>query len=351
MTQESIFAEMEAPTQERSDLQAVTYSALSMFRNCRRMFEYRYIKHLIPIKADDDNLRFGSLIHSCLEKWHGGASLTAVLEDIDRQCEKRSFDADVKQMWHLARAMMRGYAKAYPTENFNVIALEKTFSGPIINPETGAASRSFVLCGKVDGILNLPDGNYILETKTASGIDAGYLDKLWTDFQITIYSHYVERYLNIPITGIIYNVLVKAKLKQSAGETEDEFHERYLALAAKNKSGKSTAQRQMPETDYQFATRLDEKYAEPGMFHREVIYLDQSRFPILQAELWELTKSMLDARRRGVWYQNTSQCFAWNRPCAYLPICKSGDNPVLIENLYQIEAPNTELRSDPAPIF
>jgi hypothetical protein len=219
---------------------------------------------------------------------------------------------------------------------------------------TGAASRSFVLSGKVDGIVRLTDGNYILEHKTASAIDGDYIDKLWTDFQITLYAHYIERYVGIPIAGIIYNVLTKAKLKQSAGETEDEFRERYAALCQKNKSGKSTATRQMPETDYQFATRLDEKYAEPGMFHREVIFLDRSRFEILQAELWELTKSLLEAKRRGMYYQNTSQCYnfsGYHRNCSYLPFCKAGDNPVLVENLYQIVAPNTELRPAAEPIF
>ncbi|HOK47886.1 MAG TPA: LAGLIDADG family homing endonuclease, partial [Bryobacteraceae bacterium] len=195
----------------------------------------------------------------------------------------------------------------------------------------------------------------VITHNTASQIDADYLDKLWTDFQITIYAHYVERALNIPITGIIYNVIAKAKLQQSAGETEEEFRERYFALCAKNKSGKSTATRRMPETDYEFSKRLDEKYAEPGMFHREVIYLDRSRFEILQAELWELTKAMLEARRRGMYYQNTSQCFnegGYHRKCAYLPICKSGDNPVLTENLYTVVAPNEELReTTQQPVF
>ncbi len=341
------------PITEPEGPREITYSALSLFRNCRKAYEARHIKCLVPIHTDD-NLRFGTLIHDCLEQWHGGMSLEAVMDDIDTACAKRNVDPDVKKAWHLARAIMRNYAAKYPKEEWEVIALEKTFTGPIINPETGAASRSFVLSGKVDGIVKLPDGNYILEHKTASAIDGDYLDKLWTDFQITLYAHYVEKVLGIPITGIIYNVLVKAKLQQSAGETEEEYRERYFALAAKNKSGKSSAVRQMPETDYEFAKRLDEKYAEPGMFHREVIFLDRSRFEILQAELWELTKSLLEAKRRGMYYQNTSQCFnegGYHRKCCYLPICKAGDNPILIDNLYQIVAPNVELRETNQPVF
>ena len=342
----SVIAEPTGPVE-------VTYSALSMFRDCRKAFQNRHIRQLVPVQTDD-NLRFGSLIHNCLEQWHGGMSLDAVLDDIDHACERRAVDPDVKQMWHLARAMMRGYATRYPSEQWEVVALEKTFSGPIINPETGAASRSFVLSGKVDGIVKMPDGCYVLEHKTASAIDGDYLDKLWTDFQITIYAHYIEQTMGIPITGILYNVLVKAKLQQGKGETEEEYQERRAELLAKSKTGKTTAKRKQPESNEDFQQRLAEKYSDPELFHREMLYLSRDRFEILQAELWELTKAMLEARRRGMYYQNSSQCYnfaGYHRNCSYLPICKAGDNPVLIENLYRNVAPNAELRPATDPIF
>ena len=83
-------------------------------------------------------------------------------------------------------------------------------------------------------------------------LDASYLDRLWTDFQITLYAHYVEQALGIRISGVLYNILVKARLQQSAGETEAEFDARRAELIAKSKSGKSSAQRRMPETDEEF---------------------------------------------------------------------------------------------------
>ena len=175
-----------------------------------------------------------------------------------------------------------------------------------------------------------------------------YLEKLWTDFQITIYAHYIEQTMGIPITGILYNVLVKAKLQQSKGETEEEFQARRAELLAKSKTGKSSAKRRMPETDEEFQERLAEKYAEPAMLHREMLYLSRDRFDILRAELWELTQAFLDARRRGVFYQNTAFCFNYQRPCPYFALCRSNGNPNLIENFYQRVAPNEELRVLPA---
>ncbi len=333
------------PITESEGPREITYSALSLFRNCRKAYQHRHINCLVPIQTDD-NLRFGSLIHNCLEQWHGGMSLEAVMDDIDTACAKRNVDLDVKRVWHLARAIMRNYAARYPKEDWEVIALEKTFTGPIINPETGAPSRSYVLSGKVDGIVKREDGNYILEHKTASSIDGDYLDKLWTDFQITLYSRYIEQCLGIRIAGVIYNVLVKAKLQQGKGETEAEFEARRAELLAKSKTGKTTATRKMPEPDDAFQQRLLARYAEPGMLHREVLYLSRDQFGIVQSDLWELTQQFLDCKRRGVFYRNTGFCFNYHRPCAYYPLCRSNGSPNVIESFYEVRPPHEELRSE-----
>ena len=202
-----------------------------------------------------------------------------------------------------------------------------------------------MLAGKVDGIVRIGDDHYLLEHKTAAAIDADYLERLWTDFQIAIYSQYVEQSLGMPITGVIYNVLAKARLQQGKGETEEEYQCRRAELLAKSKTGKTTAKRKLAESDEEFQERLVAKYAEPEMFHREMLYLSRDRFDILRAELWELTQAFLDARRRGVFYQNTAFCFNYHRPCAYFPVCRSNGNPNVIENFYTIAAPHEELRA------
>ncbi|HXG47131.1 MAG TPA: PD-(D/E)XK nuclease family protein [Methylomirabilota bacterium] len=324
-----------------------TYSMWNQFRNCRKAAELRYLQHLVPLERDR-NLHFGSLIHECLELWHGQRNLSRMLDLIDRRCAARAQDEDQKRDWHRATAMMRAYAERYAEEEFEVVALEHVFEGPIVNPATGAASRSFRLAGKVDGIVRIDGEYFILEHKTASQIDSDYLERLWTDFQITLYAHYVEQTLGIPITGILYNVLVKARLQQSRGETEEEFEARRAELLAKSKTGRTTARRREPESDEDFQRRLAEKYADPAMFHRERLYLSRDRFDVLRAELWELTQAFLDARRRGVFYQNTSFCFNYQRPCPYFALCRSNGNPNVIENFYQRADPNQELRVLPA---
>ena len=318
----------------------------SLFRNCRKAVELRYLQQLVPLDRDR-NLHFGSIIHECLQAWHQRRDLEEVLTLIDRLCPERSQDETQRRDWHLATAITKAYARHYASDDFEIVALEKNFAGPIVNPATGASSRSFVLAGKVDGIVRIGGDYFILEHKTAGQLDGDYLEKLWTDFQITIYAHYIEQTMGIPITGILYNVLVKAKLQQGKGETEEEYQARRAELLAKSKTGKTTAKRKLPEPDEEFQQRLAEKYADPEMFHREMLYLSRDRFDVLRSELWELTQAFLDARRRGVFYQNTAFCFNYQRPCAYFPLCRSNGNPNVIENFYQRVPPNEELRVVP----
>ncbi|BDC48885.1 hypothetical protein F183_A12010 [Bryobacterales bacterium F-183] len=321
-----------------------TYSMWSLFRNCRKAVDWRYLQNLAPIERDR-NLHFGSLIHECLEMWHRDRDLASVLDHIDRRCAGRAQDEDQRRDWHYATAMMKGYAELYAVEEFEVIALEETFTNmPIVNPATGATSRSFVLAGKVDGIVRIDGDYYLLEHKTAAQLGSDYLERLWTDFQITLYAWYLEQRFGFQITGILYNILVKTRLQQSQGETEEEFEARRAELLAKSKTGKTTAKRKLPETDDEFQQRLAEKYAEPGMFHRERLYISRDRFAVLQAELWELTQSFLEARRRGAFYQNTSFCFNYQRPCPYFALCRSNGNPNVMENFYQRVEPHEELR-------
>lgn len=335
-----------APGIEIAERSVLTYSALNTFRNCPRKYQLRYVEHLRR-PGRPDALAFGSVIHGALERWYRGPvddphCLLSVLDYIDSEYPLRDADPDQKHRWHLARAMFEGYAARYPDEPFEVVEVEKEFTAEIRNPETGRTSQTFVMAGKVDGVVRCDGDLYLLEHKTASCITGDYLDRLWTDTQIALYTHYM-REQGYPIVGVIYNVLLKTRLKQRMGETPQEFETRHAALAAKNKSGRSTAKRQPPESDTEFRARLVDWYSQPNVFHRERIYLSDDRMALVADEIWEITQQYLYARRRDKWLLNTSQCFSFQRACDYLPYCQSGFSPHVRDNLFEIVAPHEEL--------
>jgi len=334
---------------EKKELLTTTYSMWSLFRNCRKACQYRYLDNLVPLQKAQA-LFFGSVIHECLEIWHKTYDFELVVQHINEIYSHQTYDSSQKKDLYLALAMMQGYIKKYRSdqENFQVIGLEQKFEGNIKNPGTGSFSKSFKLSGKVDGIIKNKNGDhYLLEHKTASVIDGNYLEKLWTDFQITLYCWYVREVLEVPVLGVIYNILGKVKLKQSEGETDSEYEARCQFLIAKSKTGKTTAKRKMPETDEAYQDRLSVKYDNPEIFQRETILISQDRYLQLQEELWKLTKAFLEARRTNNFYRNTAYCFQWHRPCAYYPICSAGNNcQNVIDNNYEIVKPHEELKDD-----
>jgi hypothetical protein len=333
-----------------------TYSMWSAYRMCRRQAYWRYVRKIVPRAVVAAPLYFGKLIHSCLEVWHGRTGTEALdaldqaLAVIELAIPSHPSGAPQHAIWHLARALMRGYAARYQHEDWRVIKIEHQFDAQIINPATGATSRSFFMGGRVDGLVAevIPEFGddehvFILEHKTAATIDANYLDRLWADFQTALYAVEIERTMGLRVTGVIYNVLAKTRLSQHTGETEAEFAERHATLCAKNKSGKSTATRSVPESDDEFAARLDAWYAEPTRFHRERLILGRDQLRLIEEEVWELTQQFLDCRRRDTWYQNPQACFLPGRTCPYFPICSSNGNSNVIDNLYEEKEPHEEL--------
>ena len=341
----------------------LTFSALRDFRNCRRRYYNRFVREIVPA-GRDSNLYLGDTFHRSLEAWFAldrdgvardSAAIARIHALIDASYPNRDGDPQQKRLWHLARAMFDGYRRRYPTEDFEVVDVEREFDARIINPATGYPSRSYCMRGKVDLLVRMRETGelFIVEHKSAAQIDGAYIERLPLDFQVAIYSHFLSRDLGVPIAGVIYDVVGKAKLKQREGETQEEYERRHAELVAKSKTGRSSAKRHMPESDEEYAARLADKYDDPAMFHREALYLSQDDVRDLVTEVWDLTQQLNTARREDAYYRNTDFCFRYNRPCAYFPLCRSGDNPNVLENLYVDKPAHSELTNpvDDEPAF
>lgn len=325
-----------------------TYSMWAAFRNCRKKCWWRYVQELVPLEQPEA-LTFGALIHRCLEVWHTTSNIETVTDYINQQVNRNGEDWE-HRFWHLATAMMTGYARTYPQEEWTPVVLEQTFRGPIVNPVSGWSSHKTEMQGKIDGIVIWDGEHWLLEHKTAARIDAGYIERIWADFQVFLYAHYARVCFGYDIKGVVYNVLQKVKLKQREGETEAEFQQRHAELCARNKNGTSTARRRMPETDEEYQARLLAAYADTSCFHREIVLIEERRIKELQAEIWDLNKSYLDAVNNDRWYQNPSHCFHWNRRCPYEPLCSAANPENLIDSEYRHETPHQELNHE-SPIF
>ena len=328
-----------------------TASSHRTFTTCKRKYYYRNIEHLVPEK-EPAFYPFGSLVHSWLELWHNVYDIDSCQRLINEAYPLRESEHLDKRNWHYQTAMLKAYSEKYPEEEFEIIALEKEFEGDIINPKTGRKSKRFKARGKVDGIIKYKNDYYLLEHKTASAATGDYLERLWSDFQIHMYSLYAMQSLKVPITGILYNIIQKPQLKQNLGETEEEYENRLQELIAKSKTGKSSAKRKMPESDEAFQERLAAWYGKDQKLLRVKLILDFTTLKSIQQQIWDATQEIQAAVKFNRWPHNTYQCFMMGR-CPYLPICGSNENPLVIENSFKKKRPHSELDMTEceAPVF
>lgn len=124
-------------------LPLLSNSAMSAYRACPRKYLYSYVQRRRPI-VTPHALTFGTLIHAGLEVWWSSVDLGATLAAVQ----------DAPDPFDVVRAeeLLRGYHARWSEEPIRVLAVEKPFVAPLVNPETGAASRTFELAGKCDAI-------------------------------------------------------------------------------------------------------------------------------------------------------------------------------------------------------
>lgn len=324
--------------------QLLTYSMISSFMSCRKRYDYRYRQEIIPAQPVTA-LTFGSAVHLALQHY---------FEDLNEK--KRMFSQFYGEVAASyvgldtedsikAKVLMEKYVQHYETsdhERFYVEAVEKEFSLPLISP-AGRKSGLFVIAGKVDGLIrNKADGKlYILEHKTTSICDDGYISRILIDTQIGIYAEALSRIMGEEIVGAVYDILIKPAIRMKSGETDEEFEARKAELLAKSKTGKTSAKKREAETEEEFVTRLRES-VNSGNFRREIVVFDKVKQDALKAEIWAVAH---DIRSCRCFYKNTGNCNRYGI-CPYMDLCRANGNMTGLDELYKRQNAHSELSED-----
>jgi hypothetical protein len=125
----------------------LTQSSLRSFRACHKRYQLRYEMRLRSLAPKDEKLRRGSSVHRALEAWSKtGGDIEAALAALDRVNE---YD------YQYERAMMIGYHVRWE-KPAKTILVESEFRFSLVNPDTGASSRTFELGGRLDALEEHP---------------------------------------------------------------------------------------------------------------------------------------------------------------------------------------------------
>jgi hypothetical protein len=122
----------------------LTQSSIRCYSACARKFYYRYERRIRRRVPDAEPLRRGKSIHRALEVWWKTGDLDASLAKLDQ---------DKPYERARERAMMIGYNVMWSDAPRRVRSVEKKWTVPLINPDTGFPSKTFRLVGRTDAVM------------------------------------------------------------------------------------------------------------------------------------------------------------------------------------------------------
>lgn len=324
----------------------LTKSRLAVARRCQREHELMFIRGYRPAE-DADALRFGTLVHAGLESlWRGHAPEWPANAD--------PFDLAK------ARPMLAGYAARWDPAEYEVLGVEVPFECDLINPETGAPSRTWRLAGKLDALVRERSSGRVLvvEHKTSSkdiAPGSNYWAMLRFDTQVTVYFE-GARALGHEPAACLYDVLGKPMLRPRDVPVLDEGGQKIVLDATgarattkagtwRQTGGEGLTVQTRPETPAEFEARVAEDIAaHPEAYYArgEVVRLE-SETRDGGIDTWQSAQQIREAARLGRSPRNPNACERFGRLCEFFPVCSGAES---LDNglLYRKSAPNPELR-------
>lgn len=332
----------------------LTQSRLRARRRCARLHHVTYVLGYRP-REDAAELRFGALVHLALAAWWRAeldrleAALAAI---VDAECDP--FDR-VR-----AEEMVRGYHYRWEHQGLETLAVECEFVAPLRNPETGAASRTYVLAGKLDAIARERATGRVLivEHKTSSeDIRAGsdYWRALRMDGQVSQY-YQGARALGHEPAACLYDVLGKPAIRPGTIPIVEDGAKVVLdanGARVRTKDGKKWREtgdsalgyvvQTRPETPEEYRTRLREAIASaPDDYYQrgEVVRLEADEREHA-SDVWQIATAMREDDRMGRAPRNPDACRAYRRVCPFFDVCTgcaSLDDATRYERLADVNA-------------
>ena len=342
---EICFRVLEPAARPRTHLPLLTASSARTFRRCAREYRNRYEFGRVPRNEERGAQSFGTLVHIGLEAWWGaiagepGQAIDAAVCAI-RGSHEADSDVDLVR----AEELMLGYDARWATESgrdYEVLYVEVTFVAPLVNPDTGASSRTFQRAGKLDVVVRERTTARVLvvEHKTSSEpIEPGdaYWRMLTLDSQVSTYLEGAAA-LGVKPAACLYDVLGKPALRpHQATPVESRKYKKDGTLYA--------SQRPEDESLPEFRERLRAHIAEnlERYFKRaEIVRLGEEGAEAAFDD-WQTARAIRESQLAGRWPRNTDACKRYGRVCPYFDAC-SHVADIHDERLFRTEPAHREL--------
>lgn len=316
-------------------LPVLTQSQKRTFSQCPEKHNIAYVQGYRPLDVPEP-LHKGRLTHHGLKAWHGaepGQRLEQAIEAL------RGLTADDYELAYVG-AMLRVYDVRWGNEPLEIIEVGKKFEVPLINPETGAASRTYMLAGEVDALAKINGAYYIIEHKTTSediGPGSAYWKRLVIDPQISTYFAGCKA-LGYDVHGCLYDVLYKPGLRPlRATPPEARKYTKSGALYAN--------QREVDETPIEYHDRLIAAISEqPDRYYqRGTVVRTETEEKDAAWDMWTTARMIADAIKTGRHPRNPDSCIRYGRECEYFGVCTGTESLEDTTKFYLVSDVHPEL--------
>lgn len=332
----------------------------------------------------EEPLYDGTIWHRCMENWWDRAEMP---EDyrLKRALLPIEGAYDVPAAAVRMEELVRGYHIMWISniDKAEVVSIEGEFGVPLINPKTGAKSRTWTTGGKYDVLARDNQQRlWNIEHKTTSEDILDPVSDYWLlKAMDTQTSQYWEPGApqqasggEVPDGEEIYGTLfdVARKLdgankpkikgsprkytakKQSKDESDASFAARSDddGLGAPESDSAFAARREtLRETLDEFRLRMRAKIAEnpAAYYQRHPVPRTQSQLDDYRLSRWMLAKSAHEDERAGNCPKNPDACMKWGKPCIFFEHCATGTELVEDPNWEKLDWPHPELNMENFP--
>jgi hypothetical protein len=238
------------------------------------------------------------------------------------------------------RGLMRGYEARWGHLEYEVTAVENFVEADLWNPETGRASRSFRIGGKLDAT-HFAGQSIIVDHKTTSDDISDPSGPYWKNLVIEAQvSHYwlLEHLNGRKPESAMWDVVRKPSISpKNVAKAEVLRVAITRQYCGSQVSDESVAE--MEATGRESLEMYEARLAEECIRERPQRYFQRRTIPRMDSEileyaneLWDNAKTMLHTRQLTretgrLPQRHSGACFSYNRPCKFLGLC-SGTNTV-----------------------
>lgn len=323
---------MDNSTQTGGDVDIISNSAASCYSSCPRQYQFEHVKRRLPLRTAMP-LMIGSVFHAGTEAIHQGKRWEPVVESavLEYGLEDAYEQAKIE-------AMLIVYQSRYTDDDIEFLEIEKRVDAPLVNPETGRSSRTWRFAGRMDGLVMMTARRasatrrvkLIFETKTTSS-DISPGSDWWSNqfmrpqgqlYMAALRHGDVE---HSDVEGIIYNAVRKPTIAPRLATPVEKRKFRKDGTLYAN-------MRTEDESPAQYKSRCVQQLMDDPekFFQRQTIMVDDTSDA--EFDLWSVAKNISASKRLNIFPKNASNCFKWNKPCAYFQVCSGNagiDDPTL----------------------